>query len=63
MAFCRPFLAGMVGSTIGWKEVPYLRCPARPQAIAGAALRFDAGGRAIAILPGLPVSAKPARPM
>jgi 2-dehydro-3-deoxygalactonokinase len=46
-------LGGMVGSTIGWKEVPYLHCPARPQAIAGAALRFDADGRAIAILPGL----------
>ena len=45
-------LGGMVGSTIGWKEVPYLRCPARPQAIAGASLRFEAGGRAIAILPG-----------
>ena len=46
-------LGGMVGSTIGWKEVPYLRCPARPQAIAAAALRFEAGSRAIAILPGL----------
>jgi len=34
-------LGGMVGSTIGWKEVPYLHCPAKPQAIAGAALRFD----------------------
>jgi 2-dehydro-3-deoxygalactonokinase len=46
-------LGGMVGSTIGWKEVPYLPCPARPQAIAGAALRIDAVGRAVAILPGL----------
>ena len=46
-------LGGMVGSTIGWKEVPYLECPARPQAIAGAALRFAADGRAIAIAPGL----------
>jgi 2-dehydro-3-deoxygalactonokinase len=46
-------LSGMVGSTIGWKEVPYLKCPARPAAIAAAALRFDAGGRAVAILPGL----------
>jgi 2-dehydro-3-deoxygalactonokinase len=46
-------LGGMVGSTIGWREVPYLTCPARPQAIAGAALRFEAEGRAIAILPGL----------
>src|SRR5579875_1496070 len=46
-------LGGMVGSTSGWKEVAYLPCPARPQAIAGAALRFAADGRAIAILPGL----------
>ena len=46
-------LGGMVGSTIGWKEVPYLKCPAKPDAIAGAALRFESDGRAIAILPGL----------
>jgi 2-dehydro-3-deoxygalactonokinase len=46
-------LGGMVGSTIGWKEVPYLTCPARPQAIAGAALRFEQDDRAVAIVPGL----------
>ncbi len=46
-------LGGMVGSTIGWREVPYLTCPARPQAIAGAASRFEQDGRAIAIIPGL----------
>lgn len=46
-------LGGMVGSTIGWKEVPYLPCPARASAIAGAALRFTHDGRAIAIAPGL----------
>jgi 2-dehydro-3-deoxygalactonokinase len=55
-------LGGMVGSTIGWKEVAYLRCPARPQAVAGAALRFDAGGRAIAILPGLSCTGKTGAP-
>lgn len=55
-------LGGMVGSTIGWKEVPYLRCPARPQAIAGAALRFEAQGRAIAILPGLACTGKTGAP-
>jgi len=27
-------LSGMVGSTIGWREVPYLKCPAKPAAIA-----------------------------
>src|SRR5579863_8768083 len=55
-------LGGMVGSTIGWKEVPYLRCPAKPQAIVGAALRFDAGGRAIAILPGLSCTGRTGAP-
>jgi 2-dehydro-3-deoxygalactonokinase len=55
-------LSGMVGSTIGWKEVPYLQCPARPAAIAKAALRFDVGGRSIAILPGLSCTAKTGGP-
>jgi len=52
----------MVGSTIGWREVPYLKCPARPAAIAGAALRFEADGRAIAILPGLSCVGKTGAP-
>ena len=55
-------LGGMVGSTIGWKEVPYLHCPAKPEGIAGAALRFEAGGRAIAILPGLSCTGKTGAP-
>jgi len=46
-------LGGMVGSTIGWKDVPYLSCPARAEAIAAAARRFVHDGRAIAIAPGL----------
>lgn len=46
-------LSGMVGSTIGWREAPYRACPAAPAAIAEAALRFEADGRAIAIVPGL----------
>jgi len=55
-------LAGMVGSTIGWREVPYLSCPAKPSAIADAALRFEASGRAIAILPGLSCRSKTGAP-
>jgi 2-dehydro-3-deoxygalactonokinase len=55
-------LAGMVGSTIGWQEVPYLKCPAKPAAIADAALRFEAGERAIAILPGLSCKGKTGAP-
>jgi len=55
-------LGGMVGSTIGWREVPYLKCPARPSAIAAAALRFDVDGRGIAILPGLTCRGKTGAP-
>jgi 2-dehydro-3-deoxygalactonokinase len=46
-------LCGMAGSSIGWRNVPYLACPVRPDAIAASALRFEAGGRTIAIAPGL----------
>jgi 2-dehydro-3-deoxygalactonokinase len=46
-------LCGMVGSTLGWREASYLPCPAPAAAIAGAALRFKADGRDIAIAPGL----------
>ena len=46
-------LCGMVGSTIGWREVRYLPCPARPEMIAAGALRFEANGRGITIAPGL----------
>ncbi len=55
-------LSGMVGATIGWREVPYLKCPAKPAAIADAALRFEADGRAIAILPGLSCRGKTGAP-
>ena len=46
-------LSGMVGSTIGWREASYVACPVAPDAIARAALRFEADGRQIAIIPGL----------
>jgi 2-dehydro-3-deoxygalactonokinase len=46
-------LCGMAGSTIGWRNVPYLACPVTPEAIATSALRFEAEGRTIAIAPGL----------
>src|SRR3954469_4667043 len=55
-------LSGMVGSTIGWREVPYLKCPAKPAAIAAAALRFETDGRAVAILPGLSCIGKTGAP-
>jgi 2-dehydro-3-deoxygalactonokinase len=46
-------LAGMVGSTIGWREVPYLSCPARTEEIAMASVRFEMNGRKIMLAPGL----------
>jgi len=55
-------LSGMVGSSIGWQEVPYLKCPAKPSTIAASAYRFDAGGRAVAILPGLSCRGKSGAP-
>src|SRR5262249_9176725 len=44
-------LCGMVGSSIGWVQTPYLPCPARPEQIAGACIELR-GGR-IHIVPGL----------
>jgi 2-dehydro-3-deoxygalactonokinase len=46
-------LCGMVGSSIGWREVPYLPAPLRPEAITKGLLHFQARGRAIALAPGL----------
>jgi 2-dehydro-3-deoxygalactonokinase len=46
-------LCGMAGSTLGWREVPYLACPIHPERIIDGALRFEAEGRSVAIAPGL----------
>jgi len=44
-------LSGMVGSSIGWVQTPYLPCPVRPEQVAGACIELR-GGR-IRIVPGL----------
>jgi 2-dehydro-3-deoxygalactonokinase len=44
-------LSGMVGSSIGWVETPYLPCPVRPEQLAAACIQLR-GGR-IRIVPGL----------
>lgn len=44
-------LCGMVGSTIGWAEAPYVACPAVPEQIAAACRVLR--GRRIHIVPGL----------
>ncbi len=46
-------LCGMAGSRNGWRETPYLPCPASLRALGEAALRFEADGAPIAIAPGL----------
>ena len=44
-------LCGMVGSSLGWTQAPYLPCPARPEQIADACASLQEG--AIAVVPGL----------
>ncbi len=44
-------LCGMVGSTIGWVEAPYLPCPAKPDRLAAACTSLDGGS--VHIVPGL----------
>lgn len=46
-------LSGMVGSTIGWKEAPYLTCPVNPAQIAEGRITFTARGIEFSILAGL----------
>ena len=45
--------AGMVGSRNGWREVPYVPCPASPVAIAAGLVAFDTGHGVIHLVPGL----------
>jgi 2-dehydro-3-deoxygalactonokinase len=44
-------LCGMVGSSIGWIQAPYVACPVRPEGIAGAAATLRDGR--VRIVPGL----------
>ena len=49
-----PVLAcGMVGSAHGWREAPYMNCPARPHDLAGALAVVQAGDVSVHIVPGL----------
>jgi 2-dehydro-3-deoxygalactonokinase len=47
------FMMGQIGSSIGWKETPYLPCPIQPKDIASSCLTFDCLGHTITIIPGL----------
>lgn len=46
-------ISGMAGSTIGWREAPYLRCPVDISQIAEGRLAFEARGLEISIVAGL----------
>jgi 2-dehydro-3-deoxygalactonokinase len=46
-------LCGMAGSRNGWRETPYLPCPADLRALGKAALRFEADDAPVTIAPGL----------
>jgi 2-dehydro-3-deoxygalactonokinase len=45
--------AGMVGSRNGWREVPYIECPADPASIAKGLVTLDSGCGTIHLVPGL----------
>ena len=45
--------AGMVGSRQGWREVPYVDCPADAEAIARGLLAFDSEAGRIHLVPGV----------
>jgi 2-dehydro-3-deoxygalactonokinase len=46
-------LSGMIGSTIGWKNAPYLDCPVDAPQIAAGRLEFNCRGIPFSILAGL----------
>ena len=47
------YFCGVAGSRTGWREVPYVPCPADPNALGHGALRFAAGDVPVALAPGL----------
>ena len=49
-------LSGMIGSTIGWKDAPYLSCPVDAAQIASGRLSFQTRGIDFSILAGLKTS-------
>ncbi|WP_076540579.1 2-dehydro-3-deoxygalactonokinase [Shewanella sp. UCD-KL21] len=46
-------MIGQIGSSIGWKETPYLPCPIAPEQIIYAGMSFCCHGNPITIFPGL----------
>ncbi|OHV08723.1 2-dehydro-3-deoxygalactonokinase [Kushneria phosphatilytica] len=49
-----PALAcGMIGSRGGWREVPYVDCPAAPEELAEGLVEFDTGTGPLTLVPGI----------
>ena len=49
----RVLLSGMIGSRQGWKEAPYLPCPAGPAELAGALIDIPFDWAQVKLVPGL----------
>lgn len=49
-------LSGMAGSTIGWREAPYLQCPVNVAEVVNGAVAFESRGVEFSIVAGLKVS-------
>lgn len=47
------YAAGMVGSNVGWQNVPYVAAPASLADVARGAVRADIGGVALRLVPGM----------
>jgi 2-dehydro-3-deoxygalactonokinase len=54
--------SGMVGSRHGWREAPYVRCPADPKDIAANLVTVEAHGRRVHLAPGLWFEDEPGQP-
>ncbi len=49
-----PIIAsGMIGSRGGWREVPYVPCPADPSTLAAGLLTVESGSRCVHLVPGV----------
>ncbi len=55
-------MSGMIGSRQGWREIPYVDCPAALADIAGGLERVDWGEGEAWIVPGLLDESRPAQP-
>lgn len=47
------FMGGQIGSSIGWKQSPYVACPVAPADIVTGQVEFECDGQTINIIPGV----------